>query len=326
MRVLDREAVAASLSHGECIDALDGAMRAVSSGQTIMPLRQYLAIPGTATKFTLMPGFTEEPRCFGVKIVSKVAPSPGSRVGSHVGAVMVFAADEGVPVALLDGAEITAIRTAAASALATRHLARQDAVRLAIIGCGQQATHHVSALLEVRPIERIVAWGRDPQRVDRFISGLDVPAGVVVEAADSVAAACADADIVTTATSAAKPILRGEWLRPGMHVNLVGAAVRDAAEADAETVRRSRFFVDYRASAMAQAGELLNAIEQGIVDESHIAGEIGEVLAGRIPGRTSDDDITVYKSLGVAAQDLAAGWRAWLRARERSLGIEVAWS
>jgi ornithine cyclodeaminase len=300
-------------------------MRAVSAGNAIMPLRQYLPIPGTAVRFTLMPGYVDTPRCFGVKIVSKAERAPGSPWGSHVGAVMVFSPDDGVPVALLEGSELTAIRTAAASALATRTLARTDARRLAMIGCGLQAEHHVRALLQVRPIDRIVVWGRSQARVQEFLARIDVPPGVLVEAADSVAAAVADADIVTTVTSARTPILAGEWLKPGSHVNLVGAALREAAEADVEVVRRSRFFVDYRASAMAQAGELIDAIEQGIVTAGHIAGEIGEVLSGAVPGRRSETEITVYKSLGVAAQDLAAGWRAWERARERSLGIEVSW-
>lgn len=326
MLVLDREAVAASLSYRDCIEALEPAMRAVSAGLTIMPLRQYLSIPGTETKFTLMPGFTAEPGCFGVKIVSKAPRAPGSALGSHVGAVMVFSPDDGVPVALLDGSEVTAIRTAAASALATRVLARADSRCLALVGCGLQARHHVAALLEVRPLDRILVWGRDRGRADRFIRDLDVPAGISVTTASSVAEACDAADIVTTVTSSREPILRGAWLLRGTHVNLVGAAVREAAEADVETVRRARFFVDYRESAMAQAGELLNAISQKVVDESHVAGEIGEVLAGRIPGRRSADEITVYKSLGVAAQDLAAGWRAWRQAQQRSLGIEVAWS
>ena len=325
MLVLNRESVAASLSHRDCIDVLDATMQAVSAGQTIMPLRQYLQIPASAAKFTLMPGYTAAPRCFGVKIVSKVPRAPDSPYGSHVGAVMVFSPEEGIPLALLDGSELTAIRTAAASALATRVLAREDSRRLAILGCGQQAKHHIAALLEVRPIDSLVVWGRDRSRVDEFLGRLALSDGVAVDVADSVAAAVADADIVTTVTSSRTPFLRGEWLPPGVHVNLVGAAIRDAAEADVETVRRARFFVDYRESAMAQAGELLDAIEQDIVSEAHVAGEIGEVLAGKIPGRRDDAEITVYKSLGVAAQDLAAGWSAWERARERNLGIEVDW-
>lgn len=325
MLILDREAVASCLSYSDCVDALDAAMRAVSAGNAIMPLRQYLQIPGSSVRFTLMPGYVDAPPCFGVKVVSKAERAPDSPWGSHVGAVMVFSPEEGVPVALLEGSELTAIRTAAASALATRALAPPQARRLAMIGCGLQAKHHVRALLTVRPIDHIVVWGRSRTRAEAFLASLEVPPGVVVEVADSVASAVADADIVTTVTSARTPILAGEWLKPGSHVNLVGAAVRDAAEADVETVRRARFFVDYRASAMAQAGELLDAIEQGIVTVAHIAGEIGEVLAGTVPGRRSETEITVYKSLGVSAQDLAAGWRAWQRASERSVGIEVSW-
>jgi len=325
MLVLNREAVAASLSHLDCINALDAAMRAVSADDTIMPLRQYMEIPGGSTKFTLMPGYTAAPGCFGVKIVSKVNRAPGSPYGSHSGAVMVFSLDEGIPVALLDGSELTAIRTAAASALATRALARSDASRLAILGCGLQAQHHVAALLAVRPISSLVVWGRNRSHVERFLESLSLPGEISVESADTVASAVASADIVTTVTSSKTPILRGEWLRPGTHVNLVGAAVREAAEADAETVRRARLFVDYRESAMAQAGELLDAIEQEIVSASHIAGEIGEVLAGQVAGRRSDSEITVYKSLGVAAQDLAAGWCAWSRACELKLGVDIPW-
>ena len=326
MLILNRAAVAACLSHADCIEALDPAMRAVSAGLAIMPLRQYLKVPGSSVKFTLMPGYVDAPRCFGVKIVSKAEREPGSPWGSHVGAVMVFSPDEGIPVALLDGSELTAIRTAAASALATRALARADARCLAIIGSGQQAEHHIRALLQVRPIERLVIWGRSRARVEALLARLSLPAGIAVEVADSVAAAVASADIVTTVTSAKTPVLAGESLRPGVHVNLVGAAVREVAEADVETVRRSRFFVDYRESAMAQAGELLNAIREGVVDESHIAAEIGEVLSGQVPGRRNDQEVTVYKSLGVAAQDLAAGWLAWTRAQERSLGVEVPWA
>lgn len=326
MLILNRAAVAAALSHGECIEALDPAMRAVSAGKAIMPLRQYLQVPASTIRFTLMPGYVESPRCFGVKIVSKAEREPGSPWGSHVGAVMVFSPDEGIPVALLDGSELTAIRTAAASALATRELARADARCLALIGSGQQAEHHVRALLKVRPIDRILVWGRSRARVDGLVERLGLPAAISVEVMESVAAAVAEADIVTTVTSARTPILSGVSLRPGQHVNLVGAAVRDAAEADMETVRRSRFFVDYRESALAQAGELIDAIRHGIVDASHIAGEIGEVLSGQVPGRRDDREITVYRSLGVAAQDLAAGWLAWTQARERSLGVEVPWS
>lgn len=325
MLILNRQATAEALSHGDCVAALEPAMISVSAGGAELPLRNYLDIPGTSGKFTLMPGYLANPRTFGVKIVSKFPRPPESPLSSHVGAVMVFDADAGIPLALLDGAELTAIRTAAASALATRALARDDAGTLGILGCGEEAWHHAMAIPQVRNIERILVWGRSPERAQRFVTRVadDLP-NITVTVADSPEQA-ADSDIVCTVTSAREPILLGRWLKPGCHVNLVGAAVHTSREADADVVCRSRFFTDFRPSAMAQAGELLNAIDAGLVDASHILAEIGEVLAGDAPGRTGDDEITVYKSLGVAAQDLAAGLAAYQQGREKGLGIEVEW-
>ena len=325
MLILNRQATAAALSHRDCISALEPAMISVSHGGAELPLRNYLNIPGTQGKFTLMPGYLAEPRTFGVKIVSKFPRPPESPLSSHVGAVMVFDADMGLPLALLDGAELTAIRTAAASALATRTLARRNATTLGILGCGEEAWHHALAIPEVREISRILVWGRSGDRAQRFVERLagQYP-GVLVAAAER-EQLVADSDVICTVTSAVEPILHGAWLKPGCHVNLVGAAVHTAKEADADVVCRSHFFTDFRPSAMAQAGELLDAIASGLVDENHIRAEIGEVLAGDAPGRTGEEDITVYKSLGVAAQDLAAGLAAYGHAKSQGLGIEVEW-
>lgn len=325
MRILNREAVAESLSHAECIEAVDAAMRAVSRGDTIMPLRRYIDIPGQGGKFTLMPGYLGEPCTFGVKIVSKYPRSADSPYGSHVGAVMIFDSAEGIPLALLDGSELTAIRTAAASALATRILARPDGAALAILGTGTQARHHVRALTCVRPITEIRVWGRTGSHARRLLRRLASPASVPARVCGSAREAVEGADIVCTTTSATEPVLEGKWLAPGCHVNLVGAAIAGSAEADIDVVTRSRFFVDYRASAMDQAGELLAAIRDGAVSESHIAGEIGEVLDGNTPGRRDDGEITVYKSLGVAAQDLAAACAAFRNAESRNIGVDLRW-
>ena len=324
MLILNRDATAAALTHAECVAALEPAMASVSKGGAQLPLRNYLEIPGTAGKFTVMPGYLADPRTFGVKIVSKFPRPSDSPLSSHVGAVMVFDADQGLPLALLDGAELTAIRTAAASALATRELARPDARVLGILGNGEEAWHHALAVIGVRDIQRILVWGRSPDRAAAFAERLGAQVDAAVSSADREQIA-ADADIVCTVTSAPRPILAGALLQPGTHVNLVGAAVRTSAEADAAVVTRSRFFTDFRGSALAQAGELLDAIEAGLVDESHIVAEIGEVLAGTADGRLQATDITVYKSLGVAAQDLAAGLAAYGNARDRGLGVEVPW-
>ena len=325
MLILNRQMTAAALSHADCVSALEPTMISVSRGEAILPLRQYLSIPGGHGKFTLMPGYSADPRTFGVKIVSKFPRAPGSQLSSHVGAVMVFNADDGLPLALLDGAELTAIRTSAASALATRTLARADAKNLGLLGYGEEAWHHALAIAEVRTLEHIFVWGRSIERAHEFAARvnarLDIDAVAVPDREDLVA----QSDVICTVTSATEPILNGAWLQPGVHVNLVGAAIATSAEADTDVVERSRFFTDFRPSALAQGGELIKAIEAGIVTQEHIVGEIGEVLAGDVTGRRSDEEISVYKSLGVAAQDLAAGIAAYQHAIDRGLGIEVDW-
>jgi ornithine cyclodeaminase/alanine dehydrogenase-like protein (mu-crystallin family) len=299
------------------IPLMRDAMRQVSAGDTVLPLRQFMAVPGGTGKLAVMPGYVAEPASFGVKIVSKFPRAPGDRHGTHVGAVLIFGAADGLPLALIDGATLTAIRTAATSAMATDVLARTDVGTLLVIGCGEQAHRHIDALREVRALERVMVWGRDRSRAADLA---DKTGGIVAVDLD---AAVAAADVICTTTSAVTPILHGATLRPGTHVNLVGSAVATSAEADSEVVRRSRFFVDARPAALAAAGELLDAIASGVVDEDHIAGEIGEVLLGRVSGRQSADEITVYKSLGVTAQDLVAAHAIWRRAVVSGAGTKI---
>ena len=325
MLILNRQNTAAALSHADCIGVLEPTMISVSRGEAILPLRQYLSIPGTDGKFTLMPGYSADPRTFGVKIVSKFPRLPGSGLSSHVGAVMVFNPEDGLPLALLDGAELTAIRTSAASALATKALARPDANSLGLFGYGEEAWHHALAIAEVRPLQRILIWGRSMERARAFAARVNDRLQIEATAVADPEQLTAESDIISTVTSATEPILKGQWLQAGVHVNLVGAAIATSAEADTDVVTRSRFYTDYRPSALAQGGELIAALKIGIVSEEHIVGEIGEVLAGEVAGRTSAEEITVYKSLGVAAQDLAAGIAAYQNAAERGLGIEVEW-
>jgi ornithine cyclodeaminase/alanine dehydrogenase-like protein (mu-crystallin family) len=325
VRILNRAAVGQALSHAQCVVALDPTMRAVSEDRAIMPLRQYMNIPGTDGKFTMMPGYVDTPRTFGFKVVAKFPREADSKYGSHVGAVMIFDADIGIPIALMDGAELTAIRTASASALATKTLARDHSSTLAILGTGTQAEHHVHAIRAVRPIRNIRIWGRNQGHAAKLLSRLQLPDSIQTSIAEDVTTAVESADIVCTTTAATTPILEAAQISPGCHVNLVGAAIIEAAESSADLVAASRFFVDYRASALAQAGELACAIREGLVDESHIAGEIGEVLLGQIEGRQDASQITVYKSLGVAAQDLAAAFAAYENAERLNLGTSVDW-
>lgn len=323
MLILTKSDVARLLPIPACIEVMASAMTQTSARRVTLPLRQFMPVPGTTGRLGLMPGYIAEPPRFGLKIVSKYDRPAGSMHGTHVGAVMLFDAAEGLPLALMDGGSLTAIRTAAASALATRTLARADARTLGVLGCGEEAHVHIPAMLAVRKFTSIRVWGRNPARARAFVDHLTLPAGVTAEAVASAEDAVAAADVICTVTSAPTPILNGDWLRPGTHLNLVGSAVATTAEADTACVTRARFYVDYREAALAQAGELLNAIKAGAVSPAHIVGEIGEVLLGQAPGRRSAEEITVYKSLGIAAQDLAAAEYVYTAARAVGAGVAV---
>jgi ornithine cyclodeaminase len=323
MRVLNRGAVERALPIADCIAAVEQAMVATSAGEADLPLRTHLPIRGSKGKLVVMPGMLGPLRVFGLKIVSKFPRPAGDPHGSHVGMVIIFDADNGLPLAMLEGGVLTEIRTAAASALATRALSRPDSKVLAVLGTGAQAEWHARAIPVVRPIEELRIWGRNAAHAVALAQRLGGELKIKVSATASAADAVRGADIVCTTTSSPEPILRGEWLEPGMHLNLVGSAIPTTAEVDVECVRRARFYVDSRTAAAAEAGELRAALAAGAVTADHVLGEIGEVLAGRVLGRANDTQITLYKSLGVASQDLAAGLHAFRNASALGLGSDL---
>lgn len=323
MRIIAQSDVERLLPVKDCVDVMAQAMQATSEGNVTLPIRQFIPVPDASGKLAVMPGTLGDPACFGIKLVCKYDRPHGDPLGTHVGMVMLFDSVKGIPLAMIEGSSLTAIRTSAASALATRHLAREDAKNLTIIGNGEQAMRHVAAMLAVRPIEHISVWGRSADRTQGFADHVAERTGLPVQCHSEVGAAVAQADIICTTTSAKTPILSGSDLQPGQHVNLVGSAIAASAEVNDAAVAKSRFYVDYRPAAMAAAGELLNAIASGVVDESHIVGEIGEVVAGSVPARQSAEDITMYKSLGVASQDLAAAHAVWAMAEAEGSGTEV---
>ena len=327
MRIIVQSDVERLLPVRDCVDVMARAMAATSRGDVTLPIRQFIPVPDAPGKLAVMPGTLGDPACFGIKLVCKYERPPiGSQrdpLGTHVGMVMLFDSAKGVPLAMIEGSSLTAIRTSAASALATRHLAREDARHLAVLGNGEQAMRHVAAMIAVRPIETISVWGRNRERAQDFADEVAAQTGLPVHCRADVAAAVAESDIICTTTSAKTPILSGADLRPGQHVNLVGSAIAASAEVDDAAVASSRFYVDYRPAAMAAAGELLNAIANGAVEESHIVGEIGEVVSGKVAGRQNSQEITMYKSLGVASQDLAAAHAIWTMAEAENSGLEV---
>lgn len=303
-----------ALPMSDCIEAVDRAMRALSELRADVPLRTIMLLPGGRNFYGVMPGYLDDPRALGAKILTVYPDNTKRGLPSHVGLVVLFDTEIGVPLAVMDAAELTAIRTAAASAVATRALARQEASHLAILGTGDQAVTHLEAISNVRKLQTVHVWGRSSEKAERLAEEQGSKLSLRIEVSKTAEEAVRGADIVCTVTASHEPVLSGAWLQPGAHVNLVGSSRLTSREADDEVVSGSRFFVDSRTSARAEAGELRHAMDAGKVGDRHVLGEIGEVLGGGVVGRTSDSDITVYKSLGVAVQDLAAAHVVYDRA------------
>jgi ornithine cyclodeaminase/alanine dehydrogenase-like protein (mu-crystallin family) len=313
MRFIDREEISRRLTYEVCIPIVRQAMIAFSRGETKQLLRSIMSL-SEGRLFGVMPGAMGAHAAFGAKLISVFHGNFARGVQSHQGLVILFDPESGAPVCVLDAAEITAIRTAAASAVATDALARQDARRLALLGYGEQAATHARSIAKVRDLESIVVWGRSPARVQNFAERMQSELAIPVAPAADVQTAVADADIICTVTSAAEPILQGDWVQPGTHVNLVGSSYAGPCEVDNGLVVRSRFIADSREGVLNQGAEFLRAKAAGLITDEHIVAEIGQVLADDKEGRRSPEEITVYKSLGHIVQDLASAWALYSQA------------
>jgi ornithine cyclodeaminase/alanine dehydrogenase-like protein (mu-crystallin family) len=307
MRFIDREEVARRLTYEMCIPIVRDAMIAFSRGETRQLLRSIIPL-ADGRLFGVMPGAMGPRAPFGAKLISVFPENFALGIQSHQGLVILFDPETGAPVCVVHAGEITAIRTAAASAVATDALARKDSGRLAILGYGEQAATHARAIGKVRRVESIKIWGRSPERAHVFAKRMQAELVVPAASAATVEEAVAEADIICTVTSAAEPILKGAWVRPGTHLNLVGSSHAGPVEVDNDLVVRSRFIADSREGVLAQGAEFLRAKAAGLIGDEHIVAEIGQVLAGEIIGRCSNEEITVYKSLGHVVQDLSTGW------------------
>ena len=307
MRFIDREEVARRLTYQVCIPIVRDAMIAFSKGETKQLLRSIIPL-SEGRLFGVMPGALGGKAPFGAKLISVFPDNFAKGIQSHQGLVILFDPGTGAPVCVVHAGEITAIRTAAASAVATGVLARKDARRLAILGYGEQAATHARAISKVRDLASIVVWGRSPDRAQAFVERMQAEFAVPLASVESAEEAVAQADIICTVTAAAEPILKGECVRPGTHLNLVGSGFAGPVEVDNALVVRSRFIADSREGVLQQGAEFLRAKEAGLIGDGHIVAEIGQVLAGEIDGRRSAEEITVYKSLGHVVQDLASAW------------------
>ena len=285
IRILRGADVRRLLPMAECVELMQRTMIAVAEGRVVLPLRSILRLPGDRGMFGVMPGFLADPECFGIKLLSMIPRNKPPQYSSHLGLVLLFEPEHGLPVALLDAAEITSIRTAAASGMATRLLALPDAGDLAILGAGEQARSHLEAMLTVRTLRRIRIWARDTEKARIFAQPEGARHQISIETTMSVREAVAGADLICTTTGAREPILLGEWLAPGAHLNVVGSSRSSAAEIDTPAVVKSRFFVDRRDSTVHEGGEYLRALKEGAITADHILAEIGEVANASKPGR-----------------------------------------
>lgn len=317
--VLSHADVARLLPVDACIDVMAEALRATSRGEAVIPLRSMVWKPDRSGMIGVMPGVLGQPDSLGLKVVSIFPGNHAAGYDSHQGVVMLFDTRHGTPIAILDASSITAIRTAAVSAVATRALARPEAGDLAILGSGVQATTHLAAMRAVRRLRRVRVWSRNRAHAQRFADASPVP----VEVMETARAAVEDADLVCTVTAAREPILEGAWLAPGAHVNAVGACFATARELDAAAVARARLIVDRRESARAESGDFLLARAEGAIGDDHIAAELGEVLLGTAAGRRSTSEITLFESLGIAIEDLAAAHYIYARARASGAGVSA---
>lgn len=314
--VLDSAAIRAVIDIPACIAATADALRKTADGTARQDIRRTLALPGAVGScMSLMYAAIDDLPLFGAKVLSVLPGNFDHALPSHRGAIILFEKEHGRPVALLDGGEVTAWRTAAASAVATQLLSRPQSGTLAVLGYGEQALRHILAIAQVSPIRTVRVWGRDFGKAQRFAEH-PLLAPWQVTASSTVPAATDGADIICTTTSSSTPVLLGELLQPGMHVNAVGASVPSCREIDADCVVRSQIWVDYLPMAWTAAGELIDAFAAGLITRDHVRGEIGSVLGGAV-GRRQDDEITLFRSLGVAAEDIElsnAIYQAALRA------------
>ncbi len=327
MLILTRSEVEAALDRDRLVDAVAAAMEELSNGRASVPPRTAAIVPGVGGALLAMPAHVPGAGALAAKLVGQFPRNHEHGLPSHVAVIAVFDPATGVPLAVMDGEVITAERTAAASALSVRLLARAEAAVLAVLGTGVQARAHGRALARVRPLRELRVAGRDPAKAAALAADLGAELGVPALAAAGYREAIAGADIVAACTHSPEPVVRGAWLEPGMHVTSVGVN-GDGRELDADVVSRSLVVVESRSAALAPfptgSNDLAWAIRDGAVDAGHIHAELGELVAGTRPGRTSPEQITLYKSVGVAAQDAAAAALVLAAARAAGVGTDVA--
>ncbi|HEX9262959.1 MAG TPA: ornithine cyclodeaminase family protein [Candidatus Binatia bacterium] len=323
MLVLSEQQVQSLIDIDELIVALEQAHVQYSTGKAVMPVRLVVPLPQIQGRITSMPGFLIQDKALGMKVVTYFQDNPKNNLPAILATIMLFSAESGKMVAAMDGGYITAIRTACASAMATKALANTQTKVLGILGAGVQARAHIQALTHVRQFAKIKLYSPSGTSATAVKKDLESQIQVTIEVAKGAEATVRDADLLVTVTTAKEPILKSDWLKSGAHINAVGSHRPDLREIDGSTLARAKIIVDARDAIMAECGDILLALKEKSIAENAIHAEIGEVLAGTKAGRQSVDEITLYKSVGIAIQDVAAAHLVYRKALERRIGTEV---
>lgn len=323
MLLLSETQVQSLVDIDELIAALEQAHMQYSTARAVMPLRLVVPLPEIQGRITSMPGYLSDDRALGMKVVTYFQNNPKQGLPAILATVMLFSAASGKMIAAMDGSYITAIRTACASAMATKVLANPQTRVMAILGAGVQARAHIRAIARVRGLEKIKIHSPSGASAAAVKKELGPEVDAAIEVANSAEQAVRESDLVVTVTTAKKPILRREWLKAGAHINAVGSHRPDFREIDGATLARAKIVVDSREAIMAECGDILLAITEGSITQDPIHGEIGEVLAGSKAGRTGTAEITLYKSVGIAIQDVATANLVYAKALQRGIGTSV---
>ncbi len=311
MKILEEKQVRQLIPAGDCVAMMRQVLTDLEEGQCTMPPRTLQVMPNSAV-FGFMPAYIGP--CFGAKIVNAYAPNTGTQYPSHIGYVMLFESEHCTVMGLVDATAVTEIRTGAVSAVATAALARPDARHLALIGAGAQARSHTAAILTVRSIEQITVYDLREDAARTFARETEEKYGVPVRVCTSVQACVADADIICTLTPSKEAYLTADMVRPGTHINAVGTFTPSTREVAGDLMAASKLYADQVDALRRESGEYLIPLSEGLVGEDHVVGSIGQVLLGQVPGRQSNEEITLFDALGLAVEDVACAYNALMRA------------
>ena len=318
--LLSEQDVRIVLPMPDLIEAMETALARFSSGAVTQPVRSVIEVGLQKAFVGMMPAFISEPATLGTKVVSVFGSNSSVGLPTHLATIVLLDPMTGELLALMDGRFITEARTAAASAVSVKHLARREGGRLAIIGTGVQARSHLEAIGIVHALEEVRAWSPSADHRAAFAREMRPRTNAPIKVAPSARHAVDGADLIVLATASRDPVIQSDWVADGAHICAIGACRPDQREMDTALVRRGRVFVDSRAGALAESGDILIPISERAFDERHLAGELGEVVLGKKPGRQSTSDVTIFKSLGMAVEDVAAAHLAYVKAAERGLG------